>query len=192
MTRQPPLIDLRVITVEQFGAGPWATMQLADLGADVIKIEDPVFGGDVGRYVPPYQEGEDSIYFESFNRNKRSVSLDLRSPQGRQVFEDLVANADAVMSNLRGGQAAKLGLTYAQLKQVNPAVVCCSLTGFGATGPRASEGGYDYVVQAMAGWMHITGDPDGPPTKSGLSLVDLSAGYVSALATRQRGLARPA
>lgn len=177
-----PLADLRVITVEQFGAGPWATMQLADLGADVVKIEDPAHGGDVGRYVPPYQVGEHSLYFESFNRNKRSVSLDLRSPEGRAVLEDLASEADAVFSNLRGGQAERLGLSYERLKHRNPAIVCCSLTGFGSTGPRAQEGGYDHVIQGMAGWMHITGDPDGPPTKSGLSLVDLSAGYVSALA----------
>jgi crotonobetainyl-CoA:carnitine CoA-transferase CaiB-like acyl-CoA transferase len=182
MTPLPPLADVRVIAVEQFGAGPWATMQLADLGADVIKLEDPGSGGDVGRYVPPMQEGEDSVYFESFNRNKRSLSLDLRSPAGREVFLDLVTHSDAVMSNLKGGQAEKLGLTYAQLREHNPAIVCCSLTGFGATGPRAGEGGYDYVMQGMAGWMHITGDPDGPPTKSGLSLVDLSAGYVSSIA----------
>src|SRR3954447_5439073 len=94
-----PLADLRVIAVEQFGAGPWATMQLADLGADVIKLEDPGSGGDVGRYVPPMQAGEDSVYFEAFNRNKRSVSLDLRSPAGREVFLDLVKQSDAVMSN---------------------------------------------------------------------------------------------
>jgi crotonobetainyl-CoA:carnitine CoA-transferase CaiB-like acyl-CoA transferase len=182
MTPVPPLADVRVIAVEQFGAGPWATMQLADLGADVIKLEDPGSGGDVGRYVPPMQAGEDSVYFESFNRNKRSVSLDLRSPAGREVFLDLVKHSDAVMSNLKGGQAEKLGLTYAQLREHNPRIVCCSLTGFGATGPRAGEGGYDYVMQGMAGWMHITGDPGGPPTKSGLSLVDLSAGYVSSIA----------
>ncbi len=182
MTAVPPLADVRILAVEQFGAGPWATMQLADLGADVIKIEDPGSGGDVGRYVPPQQAGEDSVYFESFNRNKRSVSLDLRSPDGRAVFLDLVAHSDAVLSNLKGGQAEKLGLMYAQLREHNPRIVCCSLTGFGATGPRAGEGGYDYVAQGMAGWMHITGDPDGPPTKSGLSLVDLSAGYVSSIA----------
>ena len=182
MTPVPPLADVRVIAVEQFGAGPWATMQLADLGADVIKLEDPGSGGDVGRYVPPQQAGEDSVYFESFNRNKRSLSLDLRSSAGREVFHDLVEHSDAVLSNLKGGQAEKLGLTYAQLREHNPRIVCCSLTGFGSTGPRAGEGGYDYVMQGMAGWMHITGDPDGPPTKSGLSLVDLSAGYVSSIA----------
>jgi crotonobetainyl-CoA:carnitine CoA-transferase CaiB-like acyl-CoA transferase len=177
-----PLADVRVLSVEQFGAGPWATLQLADLGADVIKIEDPVSGGDVGRYVPPFQEGEDSLFFETFNRGKRSISLDLRHPSGRAVFEDLVRGADAVHSNLRGDQPNRLRLRYADLRDVNPRIVCCSLSGFGMTGPRAGEGGYDYVMQGLAGWMSLTGEPDGPPTKSGLSLVDLSGGYVSALA----------
>ena len=179
---QPPLADVRVIAVEQYGAGPWGTLQLADLGADVIKIEDPSSRGDVGRYVPPFQEEEDSLFFETFNHNKRSVSLDLRRPEGRAVFEDLVRHADAVYSNLRGDQPAKLRLTYDDLKEINPRIVCVSLSGFGMTGPRANEAGYDYVMQAMAGWMSLTGDPDGPPTKSGLSLVDLSGGYVSAIA----------
>src|SRR5436309_1277741 len=177
-----PLEDVRVIAVEQYGAGPFGSLHLADLGADVIKIEDPQSGGDVGRYVPPYQEGEDSLFFETFNRNKKSVSLDLRSPRGREVFEMLVARSDAVYSNLRGDQPAKLRLTYEDLREVNPQIVCCSLSGFGMTGPRTAEAGYDYIMQAMAGWMSLTGDPDGPPTKSGLSLVDLSGGYVSALA----------
>jgi crotonobetainyl-CoA:carnitine CoA-transferase CaiB-like acyl-CoA transferase len=177
-----PLADVRVLSVEQFGAGPWATLQLADLGADVIKIEDPSSGGDVGRYVPPYAEGEDSLFFETFNRGKRSISLDLRNPQGRAVFEDLLRDADAVFSNLRGDLPAKLGLRYADLRTVNPRIVCCSLSGFGMTGPRASEGGYDYVMQGLAGWMSLTGEPGGPPVKSGLSLVDLSGGYVAALA----------
>jgi crotonobetainyl-CoA:carnitine CoA-transferase CaiB-like acyl-CoA transferase len=177
-----PLADVRVLAVEQFGAGPWATLQLADLGADVIKIEDPAVGGDVGRYVPPFQEGESSLFFETFNRNKRSVSLDLRHPDGRAVFEDLVRVADVVYSNLRGDQPAKLRLVYDDLKRVNPAIVCCSLSGFGMTGPRAAEGGYDYMMQGLAGWMDLTGEPDSPPTKSGLSLVDLSGGYVSTIA----------
>jgi crotonobetainyl-CoA:carnitine CoA-transferase CaiB-like acyl-CoA transferase len=177
-----PLADVRVIAVEQYGAGPWGTLQLADLGAEVIKIEDPQSGGDVGRYVPPYQEGEDSLFFETFNRNKKSVSLDLRSPTGREVFEDLVAKSDAVYSNLRGDQPAKLRLTYDDLREVNRRIVCCSLSGFGMSGPRSAEAGYDYIMQAMAGWMSLTGDPDGPPTKSGLSIVDLSGGYVSAIA----------
>src|SRR5262245_1096666 len=177
-----PLEGVRVLAVEQFGAGPWATLQLSDLGADVIKVEDPSAGGDVGRYVPPFQEGEDSLFFETFNRNKRSISLDLRHPRGPEVLRDLAAAVDVVYSNLRGDQPARLGLTYEQLREVNPALVCCSLSGFGVSGPRAREGGYDYVMQGLAGWMSITGDPDGPPTKSGLSLVDLSGGYVAAIA----------
>jgi crotonobetainyl-CoA:carnitine CoA-transferase CaiB-like acyl-CoA transferase len=171
-----------VLALEQFGAGPWGTLQLADLGAEVIKIEDPAAGGDVGRYVPPFADGEDSLFFEAFNRNKKSVSLDLRLPQARAVLEDLVRSSDVVYSNLRGDQPRRLGLTYEQLREVNPRIVCCSLSGFGMTGPRAAEGGYDYVMQGLSGWMSLTGDPDGPPTKSGLSLVDLSGGYVSALA----------
>ena len=117
----PPLADVRVIAFEQYGAGPWGTLQLADLGAEVIKIEDPAAGGDVGRYVPPFQDGEDSLFFETFNRNKLSVSLDLRHPESRDVLEDLVRASDVVYSNLRGDQPAKLCITYDDLKQVNPA-----------------------------------------------------------------------
>lgn len=179
---RPPLSDVRIIAIEQYGAGPWSTLQLADMGAEVIKIEDPASLGDVGRYVPPFQEGEDSYFFETFNRNKKSISLDLRSPRGREVFERVVAASDAVYSNLRGDQPAKLRLTYDDLREINPRIVCCSLSGFGMTGPRAGEAGYDYVMQGMAGWMSLTGDPAGPPTKSGLSLVDLSGGYVAAIA----------
>jgi crotonobetainyl-CoA:carnitine CoA-transferase CaiB-like acyl-CoA transferase len=183
LARMPmPLEGVRVVAVEQFGAGPWATLQLADLGADIIKIEDPGAAGDVGRYVPPFQDGEDSLFFETFNRGKRSIALDLRNADGRAVFHDLVRHSDAVFSNLRGDGPAKLGLTYDALREVNPRIVCVSLTGFGMTGPRAKEAGYDYIIQAMAGWMSLTGDPDGPPTKSGLSLVDLSGGYVAAIA----------
>jgi crotonobetainyl-CoA:carnitine CoA-transferase CaiB-like acyl-CoA transferase len=153
-----------------------------DLGAEVIKIEDPASHGDVGRFVPPYQGGEDSLFFETFNRNKKSLSLDLRNGHGREVLHALVGQADAVFSNLRGTQAAQLGLTYEDLAAVNPRVVCCALSGFGRTGPRAPEGAYDYVLQGMAGWMSLTGSPDGPPAKSGLSLVDFIGGYVAALA----------
>jgi len=177
-----PLADVRILAVEQFGAGPWGTLQLADLGAEIVKIEDPHSAGDVGRYVPPFQEGEDSLFFETFNRGKLSVSLDLRHPQAREVFHDLVRACDGVYSNLRGDQPARLGLTYEQLRDVNARIVCCSLSGFGMTGPRAAEGGYDYMMQGLAGWQMLTGDPDGPPTKSGLSLVDLSGGYASAIA----------
>lgn len=177
-----PLEDVRIIAIEQYGAGPFGSVHLADLGAEVIKIEDPRVGGDVGRYVPPYAEEEDSLFFETFNRNKRSLSLDLSTPAGREVFEDLVRNADAVYSNLRGDVPEKIGITYDALKHLNPRIVCCSLTGFGMTGPRRQEPGYDYILQGLAGWMDLTGEPDGPPTKSGLSLVDFSGGYVAALA----------
>lgn len=170
------------MAVEQFGAGPWGSLQLADLGAEIIKIEDPSVGGDVARYIPPYQADESSLFFESFNRNKRSVSLDLRQPGARRVLEDIVRKSDAVLSNLRGDQPAKLGLRYADLQDVKPTIVCCSLSGFGMTGPRADEGAYDWTIQGLAGWQSITGEPTGPPTKSGLSLVDYCGGYVAAIA----------
>jgi crotonobetainyl-CoA:carnitine CoA-transferase CaiB-like acyl-CoA transferase len=177
-----PLADIRIIAIEQYGAGPFGSVHLADLGAGVIKIEDPASGGDIGRYVPPYQQDEDSLFFEAFNRNKRSLSLDLTTPEGRAVFEDLVRVSDVVYSNLRGDVPAKIGITYDDLKHLNPRIVCCALTGFGMTGPRATEPGYDYILQGIAGWMDITGEPSGPPTKSGLSLVDYSGGLVAAVA----------
>ena len=177
-----PLDDVRILAVEQYGAGPWATMQLADLGAEVIKIEDPRSGGDVGRYVPPFQEGEDSLFFETFNGGKKSVGLDLENPAGRETFLQLVERSDAVFLNLRGDLPARLGLRYRDLAHRNPTIVCCSLTGFGQDGPRASTGALDYVIQGMAGWMSITGEPEGPPVRTGPSLVDFSGGYAAAIA----------
>ena len=177
-----PLEDIRIVAVEQYGAGPFGSMHLADMGAEVIKIEDPRTGGDVGRYVPPYQQGEDSLFYETFNRNKRSLSLDLSTPAGKAVLEDLLKVSDAVYSNLRGDIPQKLGLTYAQLAHLNPKLVCCSLSGFGMTGPRRAQPAYDYILQGIAGWMSLTGEPDGPPAKSGLSLVDYCGGIVAALA----------
>jgi crotonobetainyl-CoA:carnitine CoA-transferase CaiB-like acyl-CoA transferase len=156
-------------------------MHLVELGADVIKIEDPMSGGDVGRYVPPYNSGEDSLFFETFNRGKQSISLDIRNPDGRRVFEDLIATADALYSNLRGDVPEKLRIKFADLQPVNPKIVCCALSGYGSSGPRAKDPGYDYMLQGLAGWMSLTGEPDGPPTKSGLSLVDYSGGFVAAL-----------
>jgi crotonobetainyl-CoA:carnitine CoA-transferase CaiB-like acyl-CoA transferase len=177
-----PLEDVRIIAIEQYAAGPFGSVQLADLGADVIKIEDPATGGDIGRYVPPSQEGEDSLFFETFNRNKRSLGLDLRTAGGRAVFEDLVRVSDVVYSNLRGDVPSSLRIQYDDLKHLNQRIVCCPLTGFGLTGPRSAQPGYDYFLQGIAGWMDITGEPSGPPTKSGLSLVDYSAGLVAAVA----------
>ncbi|WP_067896912.1 CaiB/BaiF CoA transferase family protein [Nocardia vaccinii] len=180
MTRLP-LADVRIIAVEQYGAGPFGSVHLADLGAEVIKIEDPRSGGDVGRGVPPYAQDGDSLFFETFNRNKRSVTLDLTDPAGREAFEELVKVSDAVYSNLRGDVPAKMRITYDDLKQLNPRIVCCSLTGYGMTGPRSSQPGYDYMLQGLCGWMSVTGEPDGPPAKSGLSMVDYSGGLVAAI-----------
>jgi crotonobetainyl-CoA:carnitine CoA-transferase CaiB-like acyl-CoA transferase len=181
MRRSAPLGDVRIIAVEQYGAGPFGSLHLADLGAEVIKIEDPRHGGDVSRYIPPFQHGEDSLFFEAFNRNKRSLGLDIANPAGRVVFEDLVKVSDAVYSNMRGDVPDRLGLRYANLAHLNRAIVCVSLSGFGMTGPRATEPGYDPILQALAGWMSLTGDPSGPPTKSGISLVDYAGGYVAAM-----------
>ncbi len=176
-----PLEGISVLTVSQFGAGPYATMVLAELGAEVIKIEDPSVGGDVSRSVPPYTIEHDSLYFQSFNRNKKSLTLNLKSPEGKTIFHRLVKASDAVFNNLRGDQVHKLGLDYDSLKIVNPRVVCCSLVGFGTSGERASEPGYDYLMQAYAGYMSMTGDPAGPPAACGVSVIDHAAGFAAAL-----------
>jgi len=178
MTR-PPLDGVRILAVSQFGAGPFGTQMLADLGADIIKIEDPGVGGDSARYVPPFQGEADSPYFQSFNRGKRSVSINLRHPDGRAVFHDLVRVSDAVFNNARGDLPDKLGLTYAALREVNARIVCCSLTGYGRTGPRAAEPAFDYLVQGYAGYMAVTGEPDGPPGKCGVSVIDFAGGYAA-------------
>jgi crotonobetainyl-CoA:carnitine CoA-transferase CaiB-like acyl-CoA transferase len=181
MTR-PMLEGLRIVTVSQFGAGPFGTQLLADLGAEVIKVEDPAVGGDVSRQIGPYAAGGDSLYFQSFNRGKKSLTLDLKHPDGQAVLHDLVRVSHAVYNNLRGDLPATLGLSYAALRVVNPAVVCCSLSGFGATGPRAAEPAFDYLIQGYAGWMSVTGEPDGPPGKCGVSVVDFAGGYASVAA----------
>lgn len=174
-----PLEGLRILAVSQFGAGPFGTQMLADLGADIIKIEDPGVGGDSARYVPPFQGAADSPYFQSFNRGKRSVALNLRHPDGRAVLRDLVRVSDAVFNNARGDLPDKLGLTYAALREVNVKIVCCSLTGYGRTGPRAGEPAFDYLVQGYAGYMSVTGEPDGPPGKCGVSVIDFAGGYAA-------------
>lgn len=173
------LEGLRIIAVSQFGAGPFGSQLLADLGAEVIKVEDPAVGGDISRQVGPYAGEGDSLYFQSFNRGKKSVTLDLTHPDGRAVLRDLARVSHAVYNNLRGDLPSRLGLTYAALKDVNPALVCCSLSGFGATGPRAGEPAFDYLIQGYAGWMSVTGEPDGPPGKCGVSVVDFAGGYAS-------------
>lgn len=181
LRREAPLAGVRIVAVEQYGAGPFGSLYLADLGAEVIKVEDPGSGGDVSRYIPPGRSGADSLFFEAFNRGKRSIALDLKSTEGRAVFERLVASADAVYSNLRGDQPQRLGITYQALSAANPAIVCVALTGYGRTGPDARLPGYDALIQAESGWAALTGSPDGPPTKSGLSLVDYIAGLTAVL-----------
>lgn len=172
-----PLNGVRVLAVEQYGAGPFGTMFLADQGAEVIKIENPNDGGDMSRAVGPYFFAPgDSEFFHSFNRNKKSLTLDLGRPEGQAVLHDLVRTADAIASNLRGDVPAKLGLVYEKLRSVNPKIVCAHLSAYGRTGPRADWPGFDYLMQAEAGYFSLTGEPDTPPTRFGLSIVDLMTG----------------
>ena len=172
-----PLEGVRVLTVEQFGAGPYGTMFLADLGAEVIKIENATTGGDPGRYTGPYLLGEaDSEYFQSWNVGKRSVSLDLKSQEGRRAFLRLAETADAVVNNLRGDQPAKLGIDYTSLRTTNPAIVCLHISAYGRDNSRKSWPGYDFLMQAEAGLMSVTGEPAGAPTKFGPSIIDYMTG----------------
>jgi succinate--hydroxymethylglutarate CoA-transferase len=180
-TKPLPLAGVRILAVEQYGAGPFGTLYLADLGAEVIKIENHRDGGDVGRSVGPHFFGpNDSHFFQTFNRNKKSVTLDLKHPAGKEAFLALVKDADAVLDNLRGDLPAKLGLTYEDLKEANPAIVCAHLSAYGREGSRTSWPGYDFLMQAEAGHMSLTGEPDGPPTRYGLSIVDLMTGLAAA------------
>ncbi|MGH7788525.1 MAG: CaiB/BaiF CoA transferase family protein [Candidatus Binatia bacterium] len=176
-----PLAGLRILALTQLGAGPYGMQLLGDLGAEIIKIEDPTTGGDEARRVPAEAIDGDSLYYQSFNRNTRSLTLNLRTPGGQAVFRRLAAQADAVYANPRGDLPAKLGLDYASLKDVNPRLVCCTLTGFGRSGPRAADPAYDYLLQALAGFMSVTGEADGPPVRSGVAVVDFAAGTMSAL-----------
>jgi crotonobetainyl-CoA:carnitine CoA-transferase CaiB-like acyl-CoA transferase len=174
-----PLEGLRILTLEQFGAGPYGSMTLADLGAEVIKIENGSTGGDASRHVGPYMLGEnDSVYFQTFNLNKSSVTLDLKTPAGRETFRKLAAGAVAVINNLRGDQPEKLGIDYASLAEVNPAIVCLHISAYGRDNERKAWPGYDYLMQAEAGLMSLTGEPDGPPTRLGLSMIDFMTGMI--------------
>jgi crotonobetainyl-CoA:carnitine CoA-transferase CaiB-like acyl-CoA transferase len=177
-----PLAGLRIVAVEQYGAGPFGTQHLADLGAEVIKIENPHDGGDVGRAVGPHFFGPgDSHFYQSFNRNKKSITLDLKTAGGQEVLRRLAATADVVFNNLRGDLPARLGLDYAALREVNPRLVCGHLSAYGRTGTRAAWPGYDYLMQAEAGFLSVTGEPDGPPARMGLSIIDLMTGTTAAM-----------
>lgn len=172
-----PLEGMRVLTLEQFGAGPYGSMHLADLGAEVIKVENPATGGDAGRGVGPHFLGpDDSQYFQTWGSNKKSVALDLKTPEGRAGFRRLAADAEAVINNLRGDQPAKLGLDYASLADVNPAIVCLHISAYGRDNNRKAWPGYDYLMQAEAGLMSMTGDPGQAPARFGLSMIDFMTG----------------
>jgi len=181
-----PLQGVRVFAVEQYGAGPVGTLHLASLGAEVIKIESPRGGGDVSRGVGPhFKAGADesvaSLFFQSLNHNKKSMTLDLGSPGGQEVLHRLVGTADAIVSNLRGDVPGRLGLTYEHLRAHNPRLVCAHLTAYGREGARAAWPGYDYMMQAEAGYFDLTGEPDGPPARFGLSVIDFMTGMALAL-----------
>jgi len=178
-TGNGPLSGVRILEVTHMLAGPYCGMLLADLGADVIKIESP--GGDLARRVGPHHIGPHNVYFASLNRNKRSVCLDLTAPAGQSALGRLTAGSQAMITNMRPAVIQKLGLTYEQLKKWNTRIVCVALTGYGLTGPYGDRPAYDYVIQALTGIMALTGDPDGPPTKPGYSLVDNSAGIMGAV-----------
>ena len=181
--RPLPLDGVTILAIEQYGAGPFGSMLLADMGAEVIKIENPAEGGDVGRSVGPYFFGPgDSHFHHAFNRNKRSLALNLKHPEGMAILRQLVGHADAVLDNLRGDQPDKLGLTYDALKNINPRIVCAHLSAYGRQGSRKSWPGYDYLMQAEAGYLSLTGEPDGPPARFGLSVVDMMTGLMTAFA----------
>ncbi|WP_283194288.1 CaiB/BaiF CoA-transferase family protein [Rhizobium sp. AN80A] len=176
-----PLAGIRVIELARVLAGPWAGQMLADLGADVIKVENPEGGDDTRHWGPPFVEGADgenlsAAYYHSANRGKRSITADLRSDEGQALVRRLVATADVVIENFKLGGLVKYGLDYESLRKINPKLVYCSITGFGQTGPYASLAGYDYIVQGMSGFMSITGEPDGQPMKAGVAIADIFTG----------------
>jgi len=176
------LSGVRILAIEQYGAGPYGTMLLAELGAEVIKIESPSLGGDVSRATGPYLLGEsDSQFFQTFSRGKKSVALEIKTQEGRAQFEALVKSADAVANNLRGDQPGKMKITYEDLKAINPKIVCAHLSAYGRDNDRAAWPGYDYLMQAEAGFLSMTGEPDGPPVRCGLSVVDFHTGSQMAL-----------
>ncbi len=173
---------LKVLDLSRILAGPWATQNLADMGADVVKVERPGSGDDTRAWGPPFlkdaegRETRDSSYFLSVNRGKRSITVDLAVPEGQQIIRELAAKADVLVENYKVGTLARYGLAYEDLRAINPRLVYCSVTGFGQTGPFAELPGYDYIFQGMGGLMSITGEPDGQPMKSGIAITDLLTG----------------
>jgi crotonobetainyl-CoA:carnitine CoA-transferase CaiB-like acyl-CoA transferase len=176
-----PLSNIRVLDLTRVLAGPWATQMLADLGAEVIKIEKPGEGDDTRGWGPPFLKSADgsrgdAAYFLSANRGKVSVCIDMAKPEGQKLIRALAAKSDVVIENFKVGGLKKYGLDYEGLKAVNPKLIYCSITGFGQDGPYAQRAGYDFMIQGMAGSMSITGEPDGPPMKSGVAYADIFTG----------------
>ena len=179
-----PLDGVKVVELARILAGPWAGQTLSDLGADVIKVEAPE-GDDTRRWGPPFVTQEDdtsAAYFYATNRGKKSVTCDFRTVEGQQMVRDLVADADVLIENFKVGGLAKYGLDYDSLRQVNPKLIYCSITGFGQTGPYAHRAGYDFIIQGMSGLMSVTGAPDGQPQKVGVAVTDIFTGVYSATA----------
>jgi len=174
-----PLDGIRVVDLSRVVSGPFCTMTLADMGADVVKIEEPGRGDESRAFGPPFLGGE-SPYFLSINRNKRSCTVNLKRDDGRAVVQRLVARADVLVQNFRPGAVERLGLDYAALAPRHPRLIYCSISGFGDSGPDAARPGYDLIVQGESGLMDLTGEPDGPPTRIGTSIADLTTGLMAA------------
>ncbi len=179
-----PLSGLRILSLEQYGAGPFGSSHLVNLGAEVIKVEHPR-NPDISRTAGPYfiegeEESSSSLYFQSLNLNKKSVTLDMTGEAGREIFHRLVAVSDAVFHNMRGDVPGKLGVSYAELSCANPKIVCAHITAYGREGERAAWPGYDYIMQAQAGYCSVTGEPGSPPTRFGLSIIDWMSGLSAA------------
>ncbi len=185
--KRPPLDGIRVIELARVLAGPWAGQMLADLGADVIKVENPAGGDDTRAWGPPFVESQggenlSAAYYHSTNRGKRSIAVDFAQPEGQEIVRRLVADADVVIENFKFGGLKKYGLDYESLRAINPKLVYCSITGFGQDGPYASLAGYDYIVQGMSGFMSITGATDGEPMKAGVAIADIFTGIYAVTA----------
>ena len=176
----PPLEGVKVLDLTQIMAGPYCAMTLGDMGADVVKVEKPNGGDDARRMGPPFIEGE-SAAFLGINRNKRSIVADMRTDGGREIVQELARRSDILIQNFRPGSLERMGLGYEQVREINPAIIYCTISGFGATGPYARRGGFDLVAQGMSGLMSVTGHPGAPPTKIGAPICDLNAGMFAAI-----------
>jgi CoA:oxalate CoA-transferase len=179
LPKHTPLSHLRVLDLTQFLSGPYATQILGDLGADVIKVES--IEGDITRALPPHFVGEDSAYFLSVNRNKRSIGVNLKTPEGQALVRELALACDVVVENFRPGVLAKLGLDYEEIRSHKPQIIWCAISGFGQDGPYRDRPAYDLIVQAMSGGMSLTGEPEGAAVRSGIPLADIAAGMYAVI-----------